>query len=194
MHGHILNDILQIFETQKLSISDFILTALSKEKEQILQPAFEGLILDLLSNVDRVLDAFASHPRAQKNVVKWVHEKAKGIYAEESHRMTRTDAGFHFNAVKAQAHQILGFNANALVLRVAHDMPYLWDLLRSLTRQDEPTFILSDTDDSIRARDVVSNTMLCDLELMADNVSRNHSCASEAFSMGSIEHAIYSRQ
>ena len=126
-------------------------------REQSINPKFDVLLNDLLTNCDRILSAFASHPATVSQTQKWAHSHAKDIYLEEVSRMSSKKSGFHFGASGASAQQIFGFDASTLVPRVAAEVPFLWDLNRSLLHKshERKGFVDLDSDKNVDAQDVV---------------------------------------
>lgn len=68
----------------------------------------------------------------------WAHGCASDLYMSEVHTLSR-DKALHFNATKARATQITGFNISAFLDRVSSGSPYFWSLIAKLTKVNVPT-------------------------------------------------------
>ena len=157
MHPSTVDYILNILFSNHISISDLLVHILRLDREQNINSKFDALIKDLFDNSDKVLDAFASHPATNPRTKQWAHTQAKDIYLEEIARISSKRSGFHFRAYGATSQQILGFDAATLIPRISTEVPFLWDLNRSLfrTKYGRKGFMDSDFNDDIDAHDVV---------------------------------------
>lgn len=159
MHPILLKSLLDTFKAQQISVYDFISSIVLRESKQIHWPEYDDLRNDVLANSTRIFDCLSSVALSEDPIKKWVHERAKALYLCEARHLSSKSSGFHFDAHHAQAHQVLGFDASALITQVSSNIPLLWDLLRTLTSQTEQSFHVMEGNSSLQVVDVVSNSM-----------------------------------
>lgn len=119
--------IFSTFTTERLSISDFIISVLKHSED--FDSQFQSLIDDLFTRTGEILAAFALQQKSTEISKKWAHTLACQLYMKDIDRLLQTETGLHFNISNASHDQITSFNSDTLIQCMSSNAPRLWELI-----------------------------------------------------------------
>lgn len=122
--------IFSTFATERLSISDFLISVLKYNED--FDSQFQWLIDDLFTRTGEILVAFAMQQKSTEISKKWAHTLACQLYIKDIDRLLRTETGLHYNVSNSSHDQIMNFNSGALIQCMTSNAPRLWDLVCNL--------------------------------------------------------------